>query len=58
MAEIALWCAGLYVVAETQNRWLAIAFALVGFARLLVMLRADAQARAEDLAKPVRGKVF
>ena len=39
MIEIAAWCAALYLVAELQNRWLAIAFALVGFVWWLRMLR-------------------
>ena len=39
--HIATWCAALYLVAELQNRWLAIAFALVGFVWVLRMLRAE-----------------
>jgi hypothetical protein len=48
--QIAVWCAALYLVAELQNRWFALAFALVGFAWLLRSLRV--QAGAEDPVKP------
>jgi hypothetical protein len=48
--HIATWCAALYLVAELQNRWLAIAFALVGFVVVLRSLRI--QAGAEDPVKP------
>jgi hypothetical protein len=53
--HIATWCAALYLVAELQNRWLAIAFALVGFVWLLRSLRV--QAGAEDPVRPSKGKV-
>jgi hypothetical protein len=41
--HITTWCAAFYLVAELQNRLLAIAFALVGFVWVLVMLREEAR---------------